>query len=68
MKKTTTTPTDAAPAVAADQSPSAVYEVLADQVHFRSVIAYRTARLTMTAEEAEKLNTFQPGAVKFLGI
>lgn len=60
MKKTTDIDTLAAP--------TAIYEVLADCLKIGGVLAYRTARVNLTKEQAEALNAAQPGSVKFLGI
>lgn len=66
MKKETNstrgdTPPPQAPALA-------IYEVLCESVKIGGVIAYRTARVNLTTEQASALNTAQPGTVKFLGI
>jgi hypothetical protein len=46
----------------------AVYEVLVPSVKIGGVIAYRTARVNLTKEQAEALNKNQPDTVRFLGI
>jgi hypothetical protein len=64
MKKDTDT-TDTTPTTA---PALAIYEVLCESCKIGGVIAYRTARVNLTAEQATALNTAQPGTVKFLGI
>lgn len=62
MKKETTTETEsAAPA-------TALYEVLVPSVKIGGVIAYRTARVRLTKEQAAALNSNHPETVRFLGI
>lgn len=46
----------------------ATYEVLVKSVQIGGVIAYRTARVQLTKEQADALNTAQPETVRFLGI
>lgn len=46
----------------------AVYEVLVPSVKIGGVIAYRTARVNLTKEQADALNQNQPDTVRFLGI
>ncbi len=51
-----------------EASPLAVYEVLANEVKIGGVIAYRTARVNLTKEQADALNAAQPDTVRFIGI
>jgi hypothetical protein len=61
MKKETTSTETTAPALA-------IYEVLCESVKIGGVIAYRTARVHLTQEQAAALNAAQAGTVRFLGI
>lgn len=45
-----------------------VYEVLVKSVKIGGVIAYRTARVNITKEQADALNAAQPDTVKLIGI
>lgn len=45
-----------------------VYEVLCKSIKVGGVIAYRSARVNLTKEQADALNSAQPGSVRFLGI
>jgi len=44
------------------------YEVMAEKVKIGKVIAYRTARVNLTNDQADALNSAQPDTVRFLGI
>lgn len=59
--KADTTPGD-------EKAPLAVYEVLVNEVKLGGVIAYRSARVNLTKEQADALNAAQPNTVKFIGI
>lgn len=50
------------------KAPLAVYEVLVSEVKIGGVIAYRTARVNLTKDQAEALNAAQPDTVRFVGI
>lgn len=63
MKKETATTETATTAPAL-----AIYEVLCESVKIGGVVAYRTARVNLTQEQATALNAAQAGTVKFLGI
>lgn len=56
-KDTTTTP-----------ATTLIYEVLVASVKIGGVIAYKTARVNLTKEQADALNAAQAGTVKLLGI
>ena len=59
---TTTTTAPAAPALL-------FYEVLADgPLKVGGALAFRTARLNLTKEQADALLTAVPGCIRFLGI
>ena len=46
----------------------AIYEVLVKSVKIGGVIAFRTARVNLTKEQADALNAAQPDTVKFIGV
>lgn len=48
--------------------PLLVYEVLVKSVKIGGVIAYQTARVNLTKEQADALNAAQADTVKLLGI
>jgi hypothetical protein len=64
-RKQTPEPSETAPDAALSL---AVYEVLVDELKVGGVIAYRTARVNLTKEQAAALNDAQPDSVKFIGI
>jgi len=67
IKKETSNAADGTPAPTAPPS-LAVYEVLAPSIKLGGVIAYRSARVNLTKEQAEALNEAQAETVKFIGI
>lgn len=67
MKDNTTAANAAAPA--ADPPALLKYEVTCDgPLKVGGVLAYRSARLNLTREQADAINAAQPGSVRFLGI
>jgi len=67
-KKPTEETTEAGAAPETPAAPLLKYEVLAKQLKIGGVIAYRTARVNLTKEDAEAINSNQPESVRFLGI
>jgi hypothetical protein len=66
--KEDTKPPAATPASAPPASP-ALYEVtVPGPIKVGAVIASQGARLRLTPQQADALNTAQPGTVRFLGI
>ena len=67
--KNKTTNEDESAAGAAQESPRAVYEVLVDgPLKIGGVLAYKTARVNLTKEQADTINANEPGALRFLGV
>lgn len=63
-----TTPKNDKPKKPAAETP-AIYEMTAPgPLKVGGVLAYRGARLTLTASQAETVNRHQPGALRFLGV
>lgn len=69
MKTAPDKTTEVASAPAAAEEPRAFYEVLVDgPTKVGGVLAYKTARLSLTKAQADTINAAQPGTVQFLGV
>jgi len=67
-KKNETNPSGDAAETTTTATGLAVYEVTCESIKIGGVIAYRTARVNLSKDQADALNSNQPGTVRFVGI